>query len=50
VALWAGGELTRRIRARLPGVALVPELAATVDLARDWRAQAGEAGESPAPA
>ncbi len=29
IAIWAGGEMTRRIRKVLPGVLLVPDLSAT---------------------
>ena len=39
IALWAGGEMTRRIRKTLPGVLLVPELASSVTALRSWRAQ-----------
>lgn len=46
-AVWAGGELTRRLRARLPGVTLVPELAATVGALRSWRARVAEAPPVP---
>lgn len=35
--LWAGGELTRRIRKTLPGVVLIPELASTAGALRSWR-------------
>jgi methylmalonyl-CoA mutase cobalamin-binding subunit len=38
VALWAGGEMTRRVRKTLPGVTLVPDLAAAVAALRNWRA------------
>jgi DNA-binding transcriptional MerR regulator/methylmalonyl-CoA mutase cobalamin-binding subunit len=38
VALWAGGEMTRRIRKTLPGVLLLPDLAASVAALRAWRA------------
>jgi DNA-binding transcriptional MerR regulator/methylmalonyl-CoA mutase cobalamin-binding subunit len=47
-AIWAGGELTRRLRARLPGVTLVPDLAATVGALRSWRARAAEVAPVPA--
>jgi DNA-binding transcriptional MerR regulator/methylmalonyl-CoA mutase cobalamin-binding subunit len=40
VALWAGGEMTRRIRRTLPGVVLIPELASAVDALNRWRASA----------
>ena len=38
VALWAGGEMTRRVRKTLPGVVLLPDLAASVTALRSWRA------------
>jgi methanogenic corrinoid protein MtbC1 len=38
VALWAGGEMTRRVRKTLPGVVLLPDLAAAVAALRAWRA------------
>ena len=38
VALWAGGEMTRRVRKTLPGVVLLPDLAASVTALRAWRA------------
>lgn len=37
IALWAGGEMTRRVRKTLPGVMLIPELAASVAALRGWR-------------
>ncbi|HKP66655.1 MAG TPA: MerR family transcriptional regulator, partial [Casimicrobiaceae bacterium] len=37
VALWAGGEMTRRVRKSLPGVTLLPELATAVTALRNWR-------------
>ena len=39
VSLWAGGEMTRRVRKSLPGVALIPDLAAATNALRVWRAQ-----------
>ena len=39
-ALWAGGEMTRRIRKTLPGVTLIPDIAGTTDALQAWRAQA----------
>jgi MerR family transcriptional regulator, light-induced transcriptional regulator len=36
--LWAGGEMTRRVRKTLPGVVLVPELASTIGALKSWRA------------
>jgi methylmalonyl-CoA mutase cobalamin-binding subunit len=38
VTLWAGGEMTRRVRKTMPGVVLVPDLASTVNALRSWRA------------
>ncbi len=37
VALWAGGEMTRRVRKTLPGVVLLPDLGASVNALRNWR-------------
>jgi MerR family transcriptional regulator, light-induced transcriptional regulator len=37
IALWAGGDMTRRIRKTLPGVLLLPDLAASVAALRNWR-------------
>jgi DNA-binding transcriptional MerR regulator len=42
IALWAGGEMTRRVRKSLPGVLLIPELGATLAALRAWRASAAE--------
>ncbi len=39
MALWAGGEMTRRVRKSLPGVALVPDLAAAIEALKAWRAE-----------
>ena len=39
IALWAGGEITRRIRKLLPGVALMPDVAATTEALQAWRAR-----------
>jgi methanogenic corrinoid protein MtbC1 len=39
VALWAGGEATRRVRKTLPGVTLMPDLAALNGALKAWRAQ-----------
>jgi DNA-binding transcriptional MerR regulator/methylmalonyl-CoA mutase cobalamin-binding subunit len=39
IALWAGGEMTRRIRKTLPGVMLIPDIAGTVGALQTWRAQ-----------
>lgn len=38
IALWAGGDMTRRIRKTLPGVVLLPELPSAVNALRSWRA------------
>lgn len=37
VALWAGGEATRRVRRTLPGVLLLPDLASSINALRGWR-------------
>ena len=37
VGIWAGGEMTRRIRTTLAGVTLLPDLAAAVNALRSWR-------------
>lgn len=37
IALWAGGDMTRRVRRTLPGVLLLPDLAASVAALRSWR-------------
>jgi len=37
VTIWAGGEMTRRVRKTIPGVVLVPDLASTVNALRSWR-------------
>jgi DNA-binding transcriptional MerR regulator/methanogenic corrinoid protein MtbC1 len=39
VAVWAGGEMTRRVRRTLAGVALIPDLAGLAPALRNWRAQ-----------
>jgi DNA-binding transcriptional MerR regulator/methylmalonyl-CoA mutase cobalamin-binding subunit len=39
VTLWAGGEMTRRVRRTLPGVVLLPDLGAALGALRSWRAQ-----------
>lgn len=38
VALWAGGEMTRRVRKTMTGVTLLPDLATAVAALRAWRA------------
>lgn len=37
VTLWAGGEMTRRVRKTLPGVVLLPDLASAIGALRSWR-------------
>ena len=41
VALWAGGDMTRRLRKSLPGVLLVPDLGDTVAALKSRRADSG---------
>jgi MerR family transcriptional regulator, light-induced transcriptional regulator len=36
-ALWAGGEMTRRVRKTMPGVLLIPDLASIINALRSWR-------------
>jgi MerR family transcriptional regulator, light-induced transcriptional regulator len=38
VTIWAGGEMTRRVRKTMPGVVLVTDLASTVNALKSWRA------------
>jgi DNA-binding transcriptional MerR regulator len=38
VQVWAGGEMTRRVRKTLPGILLIPDLAASINALRSWRA------------
>lgn len=38
VALWAGGDMTRRVRKTLPGVLLLPDLGGCIAALRNWRA------------
>ena len=38
VTIWAGGEMTRRVRKTLPGIVLVPDLASAVGALKSWRA------------
>ena len=37
IAVWAGGEMTRRVRKSLPGVTLVPDIGATAAALKAWR-------------
>jgi DNA-binding transcriptional MerR regulator/methylmalonyl-CoA mutase cobalamin-binding subunit len=39
VAIWAGGEMTRRILKTLPGVLLVSDIGGTIAALKAWRAQ-----------
>jgi DNA-binding transcriptional MerR regulator/methylmalonyl-CoA mutase cobalamin-binding subunit len=41
IALWAGGEMTRRVRKALPGVNLIGDLAATLAALKAWRHSRG---------
>ncbi len=45
--LWAGGETTRRIRKTLPGVVLIPDLAAVIGALKSWRAHGAQAVSKP---
>ena len=36
-SLWAGGEMTRRVRKTMPGIMLIPDLASTINALRSWR-------------
>ena len=38
VTVWAGGDMTRRIRKTIPGMVLIPDLASTIAALRSWRA------------
>ncbi len=37
VTLWAGGEMTRRVRKTMPGIVLIPDLASSTNALRSWR-------------
>jgi hypothetical protein len=43
LALWAAGDMTRRVRKTLPGVLLLPDLGGCVPALRNWRASAAPA-------
>jgi DNA-binding transcriptional MerR regulator/methylmalonyl-CoA mutase cobalamin-binding subunit len=45
IALWAGGEMTRRVRKSLPGVTLMPDIAATIGAVKAWRAPSASAAQ-----
>jgi DNA-binding transcriptional MerR regulator/methylmalonyl-CoA mutase cobalamin-binding subunit len=47
IALWAGGEMTRRVRKALPGVVLVPDIAATTGVLKAWRANSSQVALAP---
>jgi len=49
IAVWAGGEMTRRVRKALPGVLLVPDIAATTVALKEWRTQWNSAAQVPPP-
>jgi methanogenic corrinoid protein MtbC1 len=38
VTIWAGGEMTRRVRKTMPGVVLIPDLVSALGALRSWRA------------
>jgi DNA-binding transcriptional MerR regulator/methylmalonyl-CoA mutase cobalamin-binding subunit len=44
VALWAGGEVTRRLRKTLSGVQIIAEIADTLSALKNWRAESGQTG------
>jgi MerR family transcriptional regulator, light-induced transcriptional regulator len=44
VALWAGGEVTRRLRKTPAGVRIIPEIGDTMAALASWRADAAGAG------
>jgi DNA-binding transcriptional MerR regulator/methylmalonyl-CoA mutase cobalamin-binding subunit len=43
IALWAGGEMTRRVRKALPGVELVHDLSGTLTALKAWRMESTQA-------
>jgi DNA-binding transcriptional MerR regulator/methylmalonyl-CoA mutase cobalamin-binding subunit len=46
--LWAGGEMTRRVRKTLPGVVLIPDLASAIVALKSWRAHQAQAEQAQA--
>ena len=44
VALWAGGEMTRRLRKHLSGVQIIHEIGETLSTLKNWRADSGQGG------
>jgi DNA-binding transcriptional MerR regulator/methylmalonyl-CoA mutase cobalamin-binding subunit len=47
ISIWAGGEMTRRIRKTLPGVLLVADIGGTIVALKAWRAQANVTASAP---
>ena len=45
ITMWAGGEMTRRVRKTLPGVVLIPDLPAVIGALKSWRAQGSPAAQ-----
>jgi methanogenic corrinoid protein MtbC1 len=43
ITMWAGGEMTRRVRKTLPGVVLIPDLPAVIGALKSWRAHGAPA-------
>jgi DNA-binding transcriptional MerR regulator/methylmalonyl-CoA mutase cobalamin-binding subunit len=43
MTLWAGGEMTRRAKKTIPGVVLIPDLAASIGALKSWRTHFGHA-------
>jgi hypothetical protein len=46
IAMWAGGEMTRRVRKSLPGVVLVPDLSGTLTALKRWRMESMHASQA----
>jgi len=44
ITLWAGGEMTRRVRKTLPGVVLIPDLPAIIGALKSWRTHQAPSG------
>jgi MerR family transcriptional regulator, light-induced transcriptional regulator len=44
VSLWAGGEVTRRLRKNLPGVILIAEIGDVLGALKNWRSETGPSG------
>jgi methanogenic corrinoid protein MtbC1 len=44
VALWAGGEMTRRVRKHLSGVQIIHEIGDTLSVLKSWRSDSGPGG------